>query len=82
MEEGENQSLVLGFWGLSQKVFPFSPIHLNGCLRSPIYPLLLSLTPETNYKIFTSHTGGTATLAQSCFQQKIQPVAKGCRQNK
>ena len=36
----ENQSPILGFWGLCQKVFPFSSIHLNGCLRNPIYPLL------------------------------------------
>ena len=68
MGGGENQSPILGFWALSQRVFPihlygrggnqspilgfldletesFSlfPIHLNGCLRSPIYPLLLSL---------------------------------------
>ena len=34
---GENESPI---WGLGQKVFPFPPIHLNGCPRNPIYHLL------------------------------------------
>ena len=39
--EGGNQSPVLGIWGFIQRVFPFFPIHLYGCLRNPIYPLLV-----------------------------------------
>ena len=38
---GENESTILSFWGLDQKVFTFPPIHLNGRPRNPIYHLLV-----------------------------------------
>jgi len=41
MGGGGIQSPVLGFLGVDSESFSLFSIHLNGCLRTPIYPLLL-----------------------------------------
>ena len=43
MGGGGIRLLFWAFSGLIQRVFPLFPIHLHGCLRSPIYPLLTTL---------------------------------------